>query len=98
VKNRDDNNTQKKSAMILMEVNTQILIIIDCLSHKRSKTYRCGKVCHQGCHSYFGGDALQIWLYCGEFIFLMVFIGQENTIESDTMIKEGTKAVKTVIS
>jgi hypothetical protein len=33
------------------------------------------------------------------FIFLMVFIGQENTIwNSITMIKEGTKAVKTVIS
>jgi hypothetical protein len=32
-------------------------------------------------------------------LFLMVFIGQENTIwNSITMIKEGTKAVKTVIS
>jgi hypothetical protein len=38
-------------------------------------------------------------LACGEFYILMVFIGQENTIwNSITMIKEGTKAVKTVIS
>jgi hypothetical protein len=37
MKNRNHNNAQRKVPYILMDVTTQILIIIDCLSHKVAK-------------------------------------------------------------